>query len=140
MRASIVIAASLAGLVAGAVPARAADLAVEPDGAGYGVCCAVYQTVPQVVIYDDEPGVVIRRWWLPPWRDRHYYPHGRASLKSRISDPKRRSRAAPRSGPRYVRYWTNQQAAATPLIGPAYVPLPPRRYLYRQPLPPVAAP
>ena len=60
-------------------------------------CAApVYQTVPQVVIYDDEPGVVIRRWWLPPWRDRHYYPHGRASLRagSRIPNGARAPRRA----------------------------------------------
>jgi hypothetical protein len=140
MRASIVIAASLIGLVAGAACARAADLAVEPDDGGYDVCCGVaYDPVPQVVIYDDDPGVVVRRWWLPPWRNRHYYPHGRVSLKSRISHPGRRSRAAPRSGPRYVRYWTNPQADVTPLIDPEYVPLPPRRYPYRPP-PPVAAP
>jgi hypothetical protein len=28
-----------------------------------------------VVIYDDQPGVVVRPYWRAPWRYRHYYPH-----------------------------------------------------------------
>ena len=148
MRASIVIAASLVGLIAGAACARAADLPVEPYGdgyGGYGVCCrAVYQPIPQVVIYDDEPGVVVRRWWLPPWRNRHYYPHGRTSLKRRSSVSRKRHRAARaelRPAPHYMHYWTNPQAGAAPLIEPDVALLPrPRPYAYRQSPPPAAAP
>ena len=144
MRASVVIAVSLAGLIVGAACARAADLPVAPYGeggyGGYGVCCrAAYQPVPQVVILDDEPGVVVRHWWLPPWRNRHYYPHGRLSLKRRSSDRQRHSRAEPQLARRYVRYWTNPDAG--PLIGPDLAPLPrPRPYVYRQPPPLPAAP
>ncbi len=79
MRAPLVIAASVAGLVAGAAAARAADLPVESSG--YGGCCYVEYGPAPLVILDDEPGVVIRRWWLPPWRNRHYYPHGDVALK-----------------------------------------------------------
>lgn len=143
MRPSIVIAASLASLIAGAASVRAADLPVDPYGGdygSYGVCCrTAYQPVPQVVILDDEPGVVVRHWWLPPWRNRHYYPHGRRSLKRRSSRRQRHSRAEPQLARRYMRYWTNPDA--TPLIGPDYAPLPqPRPYFYRQPPPPPAAP
>ncbi len=149
MRVSIVIAASLAGLIAGAACVRAADLPVAPYGEGgyfgYGVCCAFYQPVPQVAIYDDEPGVVVRRWWLPPWRNRHYYPHGRASVRRGSAHAQRRhraSRAAPRRVPHHRHYWTNRQADAGPLIGPGVAPLlpRPRPYPYRQPPPPAAAP
>jgi hypothetical protein len=28
----------------------------------------------QQVIYDYQPGVTVRAYWLPPWRDRHYFP------------------------------------------------------------------
>jgi len=146
MRASIVIAASLAGLIGGAVSARAADLPVEPSDGGYGVCCGeVYGPIPQVVIYDNEPGVLVRRWWLPPWRNRHYYPHSGAYLKKRSSDLGKRRRASRvmlRPAPRYYRYWTNPRADAEPLIGPDVVPLPPRPrpYAYRQSPPLAAAP
>jgi len=26
------------------------------------------------VVYDFEPGIVVRPYWLAPWRHRHYYP------------------------------------------------------------------
>jgi len=29
-----------------------------------------------IVVYDYEPGVVVRAYWLPPWRNRHYFPTG----------------------------------------------------------------
>lgn len=146
MRASIVIAASLAGLIAGAAAARAADLTVEPYGdGGYGACCyTVYQPIPQVVILDDEPGVVVRRWWLPPWRNRHYYPHSRAFSKThaaRTHERRHAARARPRPAPRYVRYWTNPPAYGArpaPLIGPDINPPRPRPRRYLPP--PAAAP
>ena len=28
------------------------------------------------VVYDYEPGIVIRTYWLPPWAGRHYHPSG----------------------------------------------------------------
>ena len=28
----------------------------------------------QVVIYDYQPGVLVRAYWRAPWRHRHYYP------------------------------------------------------------------
>ena len=32
-----------------------------------------HRTAP-LVIYDYQPGVVVRAYWLAPWRHRHYYP------------------------------------------------------------------
>ena len=29
-----------------------------------------------IIVYDYEPGVVIRAYWLAPWRNRHYFPTG----------------------------------------------------------------
>jgi hypothetical protein len=102
VRATIVIVASIAGLVAGAATVRAADLPLESSG--YGGCCYVGPVAP-LVILDTEPGVVVRRWWLPPWRDRHYYPHGIVKLKTAGRHHADRSR--PRRAPSYARYWTN---------------------------------
>lgn len=118
MRAFIVIAVSAAGLVAGAAAARAADLDVGDS------CCFVEYGPEQLVILDNEPGVVIRRWWLPPWRNRHYYPHGRWASKkvekSESTPRKRVARTRPRPAPGYERYWTNPPNLApdaVPLIG-----------------------
>ncbi len=108
MHALIIIAVSAAGFVAGAAAVRAADLEV---GAG---CCFVEYGPEQLVILDNEPGVVIRRWWLPPWRNRHYYPHGRWASKkvekSESAPRKRVARTRPRPAPGYERYWANPPA------------------------------
>ncbi len=147
MRASIAIAASLAGLVAGSVGVRAADLPVatyRSGESGYGSCCgALPGPVPQVVIADVEPGVVVRHWWCPPWRNRHYYPHGRVVLRSEAVPPHTTGRATPRPAPHYMRYWTNVEADVAPLIGPdVALPTPrPRPYPYpyrNRPSPPPA--
>jgi hypothetical protein len=130
MRALIVIVASVAGLVAGAAAACAADLPLESSG--YEDCCYVGPAAP-LVILDDEPGVVVRRWWLPPWRDRHYYPHGIAKLKR--AGRRHVDRLRPRPAPRYTRYWTNPPVyvlGAAPLLKRDGYPLPrPRPYRYR---------
>ena len=129
MRAPIVIAASVAGLVAGAAVARAADLPVE--SAGHGCCYVEYGTAP-LVILDDEPGVVIRRWWLPPWRDRHFYPFGNTALTKAVPGKRVVRRRQPRRVPSYARYWTNPPVYvldSAPLITRDVEPLPrPRRY------------
>lgn len=105
MRARIVIAASIAGFLAGAAPAWAADLPLAPGG--YGSCCyGGYGPEAAVVIYDDQPGVTMRRWWLPPWRNRHYYPHGRERLRTGDSRP-RAGTARPRPARSFARHWTN---------------------------------
>lgn len=62
--------------LAGMVSARAADLPLKPVpdrnvGLHYR---AIGRRVAPLVIYDYEPGVVVRAYWLPPWRHRHYYP------------------------------------------------------------------
>ena len=57
----VVIALGLAG-------ARAADLDRARGYSDIG-----YRSAP-LVIYDDQPGVLVRAYWLPPWRHRHYFP------------------------------------------------------------------
>ena len=67
--------------IAGLAPARAADLVEPPDGGawpggGYtegGDRSSGVRALP-VVIYDYEPGVSVRHYWLSPWRHRHYFP------------------------------------------------------------------
>jgi hypothetical protein len=62
--------------LAGTVCARAADLPLRPaPGRNVGLHYrAIGRHVAPLVIWDYEPGVVVRAWWLPPWRHRHYYP------------------------------------------------------------------
>jgi hypothetical protein len=60
--ASLIVAASLLS-----VPARAADFAAVWAGAVHA---------EPFVVYDYEPGIVVRTYWLPPWGGRHYFPSG----------------------------------------------------------------
>lgn len=48
-------------------PARAADMS---GGWGGAVHAGPF------VVYDYEPGIVVRQYWLPPWAGRHYFPSG----------------------------------------------------------------
>jgi hypothetical protein len=57
--------------IAGIMPARAADLSVTPQ---YRTGWVIGERAGTIVIFDDEPGVVVRPYWLPPWRNRHYFP------------------------------------------------------------------
>jgi hypothetical protein len=56
----------LALAVAAAQPARAADLVALQYDAGV--------RAESVWLYDYQPGVITRAWWLSPWHDRHYFP------------------------------------------------------------------
>jgi hypothetical protein len=77
MRAWILL-ASVFGIGA----AQAADLSFAPQGSGFSY--SVAQPAPPLVVYDFEPGVVIRAYWLPPWGHRHYFPAtGRAPIYGR---------------------------------------------------------
>jgi hypothetical protein len=62
---------AIAAALLGQAPARAADL----SGNLIGVPAGAVHAEPYV-IYDFEPGVVIRAYWLTPWAGRHYFPSG----------------------------------------------------------------
>jgi len=48
-----------------AVPARAADLATTWAGPVHA---------EPFIIYDYQPGIVVRSYWIGPWAGRHYFP------------------------------------------------------------------
>ena len=92
----------LAGLF-GIGAAHAADLSLEPQGSG---SYTVAQPAPPVVVYDFEPGVVIRAYWLPPWGHRHYFPAtGRMPVygRGKYLVPNR----PPEPAQTYYRSWSN---------------------------------
>lgn len=68
-----------------------------------------YDSVPgrraaPTVIYDFEPGTVIRAYWLPPWRDRHYFPSG--GEMRRVAHRERCSCRHPRPAETFYRSWS----------------------------------
>ena len=98
--------------LAGTASARAADLPLAPApdrnvGLHYH---AIGRHVAPLVIWDYEPGVVVRAWWLPPWRHRHYYPAtGERPRVGRLEDSRAR-RAAVEPAETYYRTWTTTSA------------------------------
>jgi len=98
--------------LAGMVSARAADLPLRPAadrnvGLHYQ---AVGRRIASTVIWDYEPGVAMRAWWLPPWRHRHYYPG--TGKRPRIGRRENRHvrRAATEPAETYYRTWTTTSA------------------------------
>jgi hypothetical protein len=52
-------------------PAGAADLSASRSN---GTSSFIGQRALPVVLFDDQPGVEVRAYWLPPWHDHHYFP------------------------------------------------------------------
>lgn len=63
---ALFVAASIGLALAAATPSRAAD---------YDYPAASVRAVP-FVVYDYEPGIAVREYWLAPWRNHHYFPRG----------------------------------------------------------------
>ncbi len=59
--------------VVGVAAANAADFA-----GGRSVGNGAYQSfgarIEPVIIWDSEPGVIVRSYWYAPWENRHYFP------------------------------------------------------------------
>lgn len=105
MRALGAIAGLLAGL--GAATALAADIPGGAGGYGYGYGEGI--PAGQIVVWDAEPGVTLRPYWLPPWRNRRYFPsNGEMPEIGRDEDLSQRS--APRPAQPYERHWSSSSA------------------------------
>jgi hypothetical protein len=74
-------------LTLGIAGVNAADIPTE-QGDGYSTRPLGYGARSGVlVVYDFEPGVNVRPYWLAPWRHRHYYPRtGEAPAIGRDED------------------------------------------------------
>lgn len=96
--------------------AQAADLPPDSLGLHYS---AIGRRVAPLVVYDYEPGVVVRAYWIAPWRNRHYFPStGEVPASGRDEDLSANA-APPEPAETYAREWTNPPAVR-------YFPLPER--------------
>jgi hypothetical protein len=100
MRALMIIAVLVAGFTA-AAPARAADPPADradvfthrvPHG----------HRVGPIVVYDFQPGVVVRAYWASPWRSRHYFPFG----AKQDADAAPRDDSPPQPAETFERSWS----------------------------------
>lgn len=107
MRARLVLALSVIVGFAGVVAtdaAAAADLSYHMAMHGtYGGRRAV-----PTVIESYQPGVTMREYWLPPWRNRHYYPFSQKRSR-RVHNEVRRRYRRPQPAQSYHRVWSNAE-------------------------------
>jgi len=101
MRALMIIAVTLFGIAA----ATAADLPAEREHNVFTHHVPYGQRVGPIVIYDFEPGVVVRAYWLSPWRHRHYFPFG----AQQDTDAAPGDDGPPQPAENFERYWSTSQ-------------------------------
>jgi len=107
MRVLLAVALMATG-IAGATNARAADLPTERARSAYTYYPVVGQRAGALYIYDYEPGVVIRAYWLPPWGNRHYFPAtGNRPRVGRLEHISARGVSKPAES--YYRVWSTSQ-------------------------------
>jgi hypothetical protein len=94
--------------------ANAADFS-GGHGAGYGNYDVGGRMEP-VIVYDFEPGVIVRSYWYAPWENRHYFPRsGRRPKVGRLEHMPARRISKPEE---YYRYWS-VSSVFNPLLAPA---------------------
>jgi len=88
----------------GSLAANAADISGLRAGGAYGNYVPFGARIEPVIVYDYEPGVIVRSYWDVPWGNRHYFPSTGHRPKSgrleRISS-RRISKAED-----YYRFWS----------------------------------
>ncbi|MGH6663343.1 MAG: hypothetical protein ACREB2_00365 [Pseudolabrys sp.] len=115
MRVLLAIALVISG-VAGITAVRAADLGVERSGI-YPAGGFQYAERPEMLlVYDNEPGTLVRSYWSEPWRRHHYFPATGRLPKIGRDEHLNVHRVAPRPAKTIYRHWSNaaqlQQAFA----------------------------
>jgi hypothetical protein len=96
---------------AGIAAAHAADLPRVPASRNVGLYYAAHgRHTGAIVIYDYQPGVVVRAYWLAPWRHRHYFPAtGQRPLIGRDEDIDARAEGL-EPAESFSRTWTTSSA------------------------------
>ena len=106
----------VAALLVGALGVTTASAADGPAfGNGLGAYSYFGARIEPVIIYDFEPGVIVRSYWDVPWQNRHYFPKtGRRPKAGRVEHmPARRISEAED----YYRRWS-----VSSVFGPVQIP------------------
>lgn len=66
-----------------------------------------------IVVYDYEPGVVVRAYWRAPWRNRHYFPTGhKVDITARDENVSARSARPIKPAESFHREWSTSSSFA----------------------------
>jgi hypothetical protein len=119
----------IASVIRASAPANAADLTPgysRSDRSQLGRYNPRYYALTRrenpLVVYDYEPGVVVRAYWIAPWRNRHYFPTtGNAPELGRLEDLSA-PRETPEQAENFQRNWStssefaNEDLSARPIL------------------------
>jgi hypothetical protein len=111
---------------ASSIAASASDVSAGGPAAGYGPY-AYSARIEPLIVYDYQPGVIVRSYWWAPWQNRHYFPKtGKRPKVGRLE----RVTASKRSPPQdFYRSWS-----VSSVFAPELPPPPNQRYMpYGQP-------
>jgi hypothetical protein len=106
--AAILFAVGIAGV-------RAADLSIDQPANYSARSFGIGDRTGMLVVYDYEPGVNVRPYWLAPWRHRHYYP--RTGEQPEIGRDENLSAPSGRQKPAetFRRSWSNSSVFSSEL-------------------------
>src|SRR5665647_203189 len=109
MRVLFAVALIVSG-IAGRNAASAADIPSERDATYSTYSAGLGQRTAPLVIYDYHPGVVVRAYWLAPWRHRHYYPTTGEKPEIGRDEDLSATGSAPEPAETFQRSWSTSSA------------------------------
>ena len=109
--------AAIATWAAGSGAASAADGPAGAPAAGYYGAYAPYGVrIEPLIVYDYQPGVIVRSYWWAPWQNRHYFPKtGKRPKVGRLEHVASRKSSPPED---YYRFWSVSSVFAPELPPP----------------------
>lgn len=115
MRVLLAIVLIVSGL-SGVTAVRAADLPIVNSGNDPAGGYEYAERAGMLLVYDSEPGTIVRAYWSEPWRQHHYFPATGRLPKVGRDEHLNVHGAPPRPARTFYRHWSNaaqlQQALA----------------------------
>ena len=109
--------------------ANAADVYTGGPANGYGPY-AYSPRIEPLIVYDYQPGVIVRSYWWAPWQNRHYFPKtGKRPKVGRLERVTARKSSPPQN---FYRSWSVSSVFAPGLPPPPIEP-------YMQPADPASS-
>jgi hypothetical protein len=107
--------AAIAVWAATSAAAGAADVSAGGPVTGYGPY-AYSPRIEPLIVYDYQPGVIVRSYWWSPWQNRHYFPKtGKRPKVGRLERVTARKSSPPQD---FYRSWSVSSVFAPELPPP----------------------
>jgi hypothetical protein len=96
--------------IAGVTAAGGADLSTDRSANYSTRSSAIGHRTAPLVVYDYQPGVIVRAYWLAPWRHRHYYPTTGEKPEIGRDEDLSATGSAPEPAETFYRSWSTSAA------------------------------